>query len=65
MTSTYNGKRLTIRIDGASHSDCIRVSIDGIPVGSTFKYSDLSELLAARRPSSKIGSTSLDRKSVV
>lgn len=57
MTSTYNGKRLTIRIDGASHSDCIRVSIDGIPVGSTFKYSDLSELLAARRPSSKIGST--------
>ena len=35
MTSTYSGKSLTIRIDGASHSDCIKVSIDGIPVGST------------------------------
>ena len=57
MTSTYNSKSLTIRINDTSHSDCIRVSIDGIPVGSTFKYSDLSELLAVRRPSSKIGST--------
>lgn len=57
MTSTYKGKSLTVRIEGASHSDCIRVYIDGIPVGSTFEYNHLLELLAARRPSSKIGST--------
>ena len=45
MTSTYKGKSLTVRIEGASHSDCIRVYIDGIPVGSTFEYYHLLELV--------------------